>query len=378
MFLMFFLFLVLTAFVFLAIIFFDGLRWIFILKQKEANFFKGGKDEVIELTVKWRRDFNQKLFSAGLVRSDGKRLVPFKPGQYLTFLLENPATGAVLKRSYSFAAWESQPQIYELGIKSGESGSGSYLLSQTLQPGVSIKAVYPRGRFYLKPESAKNFVFIAGGIGITPLRAMIHKLFPGGKKEIRRQSQVFLFYSARFKEDLCYSSEFEDLARIHSNFEFVPVISRPDQDWQGESGRLNANLIMKFVQELTVFDYYFCGPEAMMSEIMNGLEGQGVNRARMHYEAFSISSENTDEKEYQILIKGREPFKFKKLPSLLHGFERERVEIRTECRTGTCGECRMKLLKGDVRWLIPPELKLNKNEILACACIPKSDLELSL
>jgi ferredoxin len=67
---------------------------------------------------------------------------------------------------------------------------------------------------------------------------------------------------------------------------------------------------------------------------------------------------------------------FRAQPSLLRFFEQHRLPIAADCRAGTCGQCRLKLVEGDVAWTVQPESDPGAGHILACCTVPRNDLRL--
>lgn len=132
----------------------------------------------INLSVLERKDFNDGLFTLTLAHPNGRMLPGYRPGQYLTLLIEADGNRSSLKRCYSLASWQPNPACYELAIRQVSGGRVSTWLHQNMQSGSNIRVLPPRGEFTLQASSG-DVALIAGGIGITPIRAMLHALLPG-------------------------------------------------------------------------------------------------------------------------------------------------------------------------------------------------------
>lgn len=148
----------------------------------------------------------------------------------------------------------------------------SYLFG--LQPGDSIEVAGPFGDFHVQP-TGRDMVFIGGGVGMAPLRAMIHEQLGLGTKRA-----ISYFYGARSVADLFYVEEFEQLARDHGNFSWTVALSdpAPGDRWQGETGFIHETLrkAMRNHPAPEECEYYLCGPPVMISAVLSTLDELGV------------------------------------------------------------------------------------------------------
>lgn len=326
----------------------------------------------IKLSVLERKDFTNGLFTLTLAHPNGRMLPGYRPGQYLTLLTEADGERSPLKRCYSLASWRSNPTCYELAIRQVSGGRVSTWLHRNIQPGSRIRVLPPRGEFTLQASSG-DVALIAGGIGITPLRAMLHALLDDNDL---KQSRIVLFYAARYFDDLLYHEEFIAAARQHANFSYLPILSMPLPGWQGQCGRLDAQTVLHRLDDFSQTDFYFCAGSSMMAAISTGLQESGIMSERIHFERFNAGEFNAGNTAYRITLEGEESFEFKGAPTLLHGLEQAKIATESDCRTGRCGVCRFKVLTGNVRWLLPKETELAEDEILSCCVTPQSDLRL--
>jgi len=327
----------------------------------------------IKLSVLERKDFNDELFTLTLAYPDGRMLPGYRPGQYLTLLTEADSNRPSLKRCYSLASWQPNPACYELAIRQLSGGRVSTWLHRNMQSGSRIRVLPPRGEFTLQ-ASSRDVALIAGGIGITPIRAMLHALLADNDL---KQGRIVLFYAARYFDDLLYHEEFITAAGQHANFRYLPILSKPLPDWQGLCGRLDAQTVLHRLNDFSQTDFYLCAGSSMMDMIGTGLQESGIMTERIHFERFNPGEFNADETAYRITLEGHEAFEFKGAPTLLHGLEQAKIAVESDCRAGHCGVCRVKVLDGNVRWLLPKETALAEDEILSCCVTPQSDLRLA-
>jgi ferredoxin-NADP reductase len=239
-----------------------------------------------------------------------------------------------------------------------------------LVAGARLRVLPPAGRFVLEPPATGTLMLVAAGVGITPLRAMLHALVAQDAP-----MRTLLLHAARQHDGLCYAAEFERLAREYPWFEYLPILSCPTPAWRGLRGRLNAERVLQYasVADTTL---YLCAPRTMIEQLSDGLIGAGVAPQRIQYEHFGVAGAGTG--VHRVSVNGRPDFMFRGEPTLLHAFESQGVPLPSECRAGHCGRCRMKLNVGEVRWLLTPQIAIEADEALACCCIPASDLAVEM
>ena len=122
-------------------------------------------------------------------------------------------------------------------------------------------------------------LFVAGGIGITPLRAIAEKFCAANGDSV-------LIFSNRSHRDIIFLSELGEKDK-GGNCRTVYVLTE-DKDWPGEKGRLDAASLLRLVPDLAERDTFLCGPPPMMAALRSGLAGLGVPKDQIHYEQFLL------------------------------------------------------------------------------------------
>lgn len=149
--------------------------------------------------------------------------------------------------------------------------------------GTEVKFDAPDGDFTLHKTETTPAVFIIGGIGITPVRSMIaqatHDKLP---------HKITLLYSNKTPADAPFMSDFEDFAKKNSNFTFVPVMTESKIDeWNGESGYIDADTLRRHVSDISAPIYYLSGPAGMVRDMHQMLIETGANEDNIRTEEFS-------------------------------------------------------------------------------------------
>jgi Na+-transporting NADH:ubiquinone oxidoreductase subunit F len=155
-----------------------------------------------------------------------------------------------------------------------------------LQPGDAVTISGPFGDFHAQPGE-REMVFIGGGAGIAPLRAIIFDQL----ERKATQRRISFFYGARSRADLCYQAEFETLAQRHANFSYHVALAEPQpgDDWHGYTGFIHAVALQHYLKDHPAperVEYYLCGPPLMASAVVAMLEDLGVDRSSIYFDDF--------------------------------------------------------------------------------------------
>ncbi|WP_329370245.1 ferredoxin reductase family protein [Streptomyces sp. NBC_01483] len=145
-----------------------------------------------------------------------------------------------------------------------------------LRPGTRVWAEGPYGALTAERRTASKVLLIAGGVGITPLRALFESL-PGGPGE------VTLLYRARTTEDLALGAELEAIAQWRGA-RVLYAVNGAD----GTRPRFTAESLRAAVPDLAGHDVYLCGPPAMARDLYGALRAAGVSDRRIHHESFEL------------------------------------------------------------------------------------------
>jgi Na+-transporting NADH:ubiquinone oxidoreductase subunit F len=200
-----------------------------------------------------------------------------------------------IRRSYSLARPTEQAQgritllaRFSPGQRGGKRhppGKGSsYLYS--LKPGDRIQYSGPFGDFALKPGGAEK-VFIGGGAGMAPLRAMILALLGAGASE-----RIHYWYGARNLREAPYLQEMQQLAREHANFSWHLVLSEEAEQGAGLARGMvheaTHDTLLRAHPDLQACEFYVCGPPGMLVATRKMLASLGVPEDRIAFDDFKI------------------------------------------------------------------------------------------
>lgn len=205
-------------------------------------------------------------------------------GQYGDFTLIHPKEtdeeGSV--RSFTLA---SAPYEDSLFIATRMRDTAFKRVLKSLDSGSSVTMDGPSGDLVLHDDAEVPAVFLAGGIGITPVRSIVlQAIFE------KRPQQLIAFTSNRKPGDAPFLEELNKAAARHENFTFIPTMSDLDSsavDWDGETGQISASLLQRRLDDVKLPIYYITGPPDMVTSMQKLLNDLGVAEKNVRAEEFS-------------------------------------------------------------------------------------------
>ena len=158
----------------------------------------------------------------------------------------------------------------------------------------------PAGRFTFDEARAKSVVLIAGGVGITPLMAILRYLTDRNWK-----GDIHFLYCAKTPRDIIFRQELEDLQRRFPNLHLVVTLTRAEGiDWAGRKGRIAGELLRQTIPNLAAQPVFICGPTSMMEPTIQLLREQGVPGEQIRSEAF-LAAKRTDARPTGVRCRGK-------------------------------------------------------------------------
>lgn len=237
----------------------------------KAGIFQTRIERVIDLGVQETRHFKL-VFEPGTI-------FEFDPGQFVnTMAPSSEDKNKIIKRPYSIASAPFQKGYIDLVWKRVEGGFMTNYLWK-LKEGDVLPVQGPLGRFTLKTPLPRRIAFVATGTGIAPFRAMIHQLLKDGTNR-----ELWLIFGNRYETDILYDEEWKALAVKHSNFHYVPAVSRP-QAWTGEKEYVQ-KLLSKYLKTPQETHVYICGLTNMINEVQKAAEAMGFAKEQVFFEKY--------------------------------------------------------------------------------------------
>lgn len=291
----------------------------------DANASEPSEPDFFKLKVAQKKKSAEGIYLFELRPTDGVTLPPFTAGSHLT--VEVPM-GA--RRNYSLCSNPADRDFYQIAVKRDAAGrGGSISMADDVNEGDLLSVSAPRNNFELHPRATK-FLFVAGGIGITPVLSMMRHLKTQGNDQFR------LIYCTRDPESTAFLEELQgpefegkvefhhDHGDINNALDFWPVFETPT----------NAHV-------------YCCGPRGLMDAVAD-MSGHWPSGA-VHFESFGVdASAYAANTPFSVrLQKSGINMPVSADKSILEVLRGAGIRVTSSCESGTCGSCRTTLLSGE-------------------------------
>jgi glycine betaine catabolism B len=326
--------------------------------------------------------------------AEASMLFDYLPGQFVTIEVE--INGKSVLRPYSISSTPTRPYHLSVTIKRVDGGLVSNWMHDEFGVGDRLKLVGgAMGQFTCVPNLPEKMLLISAGSGITPMLSMSRMV-----QDTLVDSDIVFLHSARKPEDIVCRSELETMADQMPNFQLLVTLTQAKKSaWMGLTGRISEAML-----ELTVPDWrwrsvFVCGPNGFMQHVRETLEGMGFPMEQYQEESFggvpAVVSQNSVVPMLEKTVTGNDPVAmaivFKDSNhrastdgslSILEVAEQEGIAIRSACRMGACGACKVKTCGTKVRYDVTPaalsEGDRAGGHILACVAYPIASVEVHL
>jgi CDP-4-dehydro-6-deoxyglucose reductase len=189
------------------------------------------------------------------LRLPASERLQFWAGQYIDILLKDGK-----KRSYSLANAPHDDAFLQLHIRHVPGGLFTEQVFNSLKVRDILRFNGPHGTFYLREDSTKPMILLAGGTGFAPIKAIV-------EHAIAEQCQrpIFIYWGAKARVDLYQHALPESWAATQANIQYIPVLSEPaaEDNWAGRTGLVHEAVLADFA-DLSGYQVYACGAPVMI------------------------------------------------------------------------------------------------------------------
>jgi CDP-4-dehydro-6-deoxyglucose reductase, E3 len=215
-----------------------------------------------------------------MLRLEGGKPIEFYAGQYINVLLPDGE-----KRSFSFATAPHVGDRIELQIRRIPGGKYTTHVFESMKAGDIVRFEGPLGAFFLREDSEKPIIFVAGSTGFAPVKSMVEYAFARG---IRRR--MILYWGVRRLRDLYLAELPRQWEQEHPDFRFVPVLSEsaPEDQWTGRTGLVHEAIIADF-PDLANYQVYACGSAGMVEAAYPAFQAHGLAQDDCFSDAFRLA-----------------------------------------------------------------------------------------
>jgi len=282
-------------------------------------------ENILHLRVVRKQTLAQDIVLFELAHPQGQALPEFTPGAHITVQTPNG-----MRRSYSLCGLPSDTHTWQIAVKRDARGrGGSCSMVDAVHEG-DLLPTWPWANLFPLQANAASYVFVAGGIGITPILSMVRQLISEGHERFK------LYYCTRDAAstaftDVLSAPELAGKVTLHHDqgdiaqaFDFWPVFERPS----------NAHV-------------YCCGPQGLMDSVRD-MTGHWPSE-HIHFESFGVAPtpvENNTAFDVVLQSSG-ERIHVPPEQSILDALRAAGRSVSSSCESGTCGSCRTGLVQGE-------------------------------
>lgn len=329
---------------------------------------------------------------------------PFEAGQFLVLRLPAANERGHVLRNYSLSGGPGDAGHYRITVKreaalqpGAPDGVGSCHLHDRVEVGDVLMADGPRGAFVLDRTSPRPVLLLSGGVGLTPMVAMLHALAGHGDRRV-----VFI-HATDDGGVHALGDEVRALVASRPGLEARFVYRSPTETDRAAArhdaeGVITRELLQRWLP-LDDHEVYLCGPPPFMQALYRTLRGLGVAKERIAYEFFgpatlldandtapaaapSLSATAASPPDGALTVSfrhsGRNAVWTQGSDSLLSFAERLGLAPVFSCRAGVCGSCRTGLVSGEVEYFEDPLDDPGPGQVLICCARPKASVVLDL
>ncbi|MFC8718512.1 PDR/VanB family oxidoreductase [Kitasatospora sp. NPDC057198] len=278
-------------------------------------------EPTLDLVVAGRRAETEGVVALTLARPDGGPLPAWTPGAHLDLLL-----GAGLERQYSLCGDPAEAAAWTIAVLREAGGrGGSARVHDTLHEGAAVRVRGPRNHFALRP--APRYLFVAGGIGITPLVPMLAAAEAAG-------ADWSLLYTGRSRATMAFAGHLAD--------RYGPrVLLRP----RDETARPDLAAHLDALDEAA--EVYCCGPRPLLEAVERHRERTGRPPARVErFRPREPAAAGPERPFTVVLARSGLTLTVPADASVLETVRGAGVEVLYSCEQGTCGTCETDVLDG--------------------------------
>jgi ferredoxin-NADP reductase len=310
----------------------------------------------LELEVASREDLAESIIGLRLRAADRAPLPEWTPGAHIDLVLDED-----LVRQYSLIGMDEDRSSWHIAVlREAEGRGGSRLIHDAVIPGTTARTRGPRNHFELQP--AERYIFIAGGIGITPITGML-------AEAERRGIPWTLDYGGRTRTSMAFADSLAE--RYGDRVNLVP---------QDERGFIDLQTLLEKPSEGTLI--YCCGPQPLLDAVQRASAHWPEDA--LHFEHFvPVQQDHPTNQPFEVeLSESGVVLEVPADKSILQVVDEAGIDVLSSCAEGTCGTCETVVLSGEVDHrdsvLTPSEQAANRCMMICVsrAACPRLVLEL--
>ena len=250
-----------------------------IVECREVGGLIGLKPRVLPARVAKKEHISHDVIALYLQLPASERL-QFLAGQYIEFILKGGK-----RRAFSIANAPHDSEFLQLHIRVIPGGQFGEYVANELADKAIMRLEAPFGNFFLREDSSKPIIFVAGGTGFAPVKGIIEHMLHNNIKR-----DIILYRGARVAEDLYMHELCEKWAELTPHLTYIPVLSEPvaGDNWQGRTGLVH-QAVLDDIKNLNAYQAYVCGAPIMCEVAHASFVQQGLLTDEFFSDAFTFA-----------------------------------------------------------------------------------------
>jgi len=250
-----------------------------VIECREVTTNNGIRPRIMPARVQKIERLADDVIALSLKLPSNERL-QFLAGQYIEFLLKDGQ-----RRAFSLANAPHDDELLVLHLRHVPGGQFTEHVFTQMQEKAILRLEGPFGSFYLREESDKPIIFVAGGTGFAPIKGMVEHLWHTGSKR-----KILLYWGARTLKDLYLPALPQSWQNANNNLSFIPVLSEPLETdaWQGRTGLVH-QAVLDDLADLSAYQVYCCGAPMMVDTARASFQAAGLAADEFFADAFTYA-----------------------------------------------------------------------------------------
>jgi CDP-4-dehydro-6-deoxyglucose reductase, E3 len=251
-----------------------------VIECREINGISSIKPRVLPARVLKKEKLSPDIVQLFLQLPSSERL-EFMAGQYAEFIMKDGK-----RRAFSIANAPHEAVGLELHLRLVPGGEFTEYVFNEMPEKAILRLEAPFGTFYLREDSDKPIIFVAGGTGFAPIKGIIEHMI-----HTKNPRQILLYRGVRSLEDLYMNDLCQGWAAHLPNFTYIPVLSepKPEDRWQGKTGFVHETVLKDF-PNLSAYQAYVCGAPVMVEAAHKTFVAQGLGEDEFFSDAFTYAN----------------------------------------------------------------------------------------
>lgn len=251
-----------------------------VIECREVSASNSVKPRILPVRVQTLNLLADDVMELGLKLPSNERL-QYLAGQYIEFILKDGK-----RRAFSIANAPHDDALIQLHLRLVPNGIFTTYVFNELKEKTIMRIEGPFGSFYLREDSEKPLILVAGGTGFAPIKAIVEHML-----HIGSQRKIHLYWGAKTLKDLYMPALPENWAKQSTKLHYIPVLSSPLQEdaWTGRTGLVHQAVLDDFA-DLSAYQAYCCGAPPMIDIASETFQAKGLPADEFFADAFSFAT----------------------------------------------------------------------------------------